>query len=161
MSLLDRLKYYIEHLQLSVSQFADSAQIPRPTLSQILSGRNKKISNEVLTKLHDAFPELNISWLLFGDGPMCLNDTYLPKPSPSPDTQLDSSAPQLTEQPSASAPNLQPSLFQEEKTITEEKRAEPNSHQPIAITPDVSKRVVSIMVFYSDNSFESFVPSKK
>ena len=70
MNIVDRLKIYMEHTGLPISQFADAALIPRPTLSQILSGRNKKISNEVLEKLHDAFPELNVAWLLFGDDDM-------------------------------------------------------------------------------------------
>lgn len=55
------------------SQFADKADVPRPSLSQILNGRNKKISNEFISKLHDAFPSLNVLWLLFGDGEM-VND---------------------------------------------------------------------------------------
>lgn len=57
-------------ISLSSSQFADTAGIARPTLSQILNGRNKKISNELIGKVHSAFPQLNVVWLLFGDGEM-------------------------------------------------------------------------------------------
>lgn len=64
MDFVTRLKQYIEFTGLPVSQFADTAQIPRPTLSQILNGRNKKISNELIAKLHEGFPRLNIIWLL-------------------------------------------------------------------------------------------------
>ncbi|MDO5396113.1 MAG: helix-turn-helix domain-containing protein [Bacteroidales bacterium] len=70
MDIVGRLKEYIEYLGMQNSQFADKAQIPRPTLSQILNGRNKKISNELIDKLHYTFPNLNIMWLLFGDGEM-------------------------------------------------------------------------------------------
>lgn len=70
MDIVSRLKRFIEYTGLQVSQFADTALIPRPTLSQILNGRNKKISNELITKLHDAFPSLNVLWLMFGDGSM-------------------------------------------------------------------------------------------
>ena len=38
----------MEHEQLTNSQFADKCRIPRPTLSQILNGRNKKISEEII-----------------------------------------------------------------------------------------------------------------
>lgn len=55
---------------LSSTQMADAAGIARPTFSQLLSGRNKKISNELISKLHDAFPELDVMWLLFGEGRM-------------------------------------------------------------------------------------------
>lgn len=70
MDIVARLKRYMEKNGIPVSVLADTAQISRPTLSQILSGRNKKVSNEVISKLHAAFPDLNIMWLLFGDGDM-------------------------------------------------------------------------------------------
>ena len=70
MDIVSRLKRFIEYLGLPNSSFADRAHITRPTLSQILNGRNKKISNELIGKLHDAFPMLNIMWLMFGDGDM-------------------------------------------------------------------------------------------
>lgn len=144
MAIVERLKTYMEFLKLSVSQFADAAQIPRPTLSQILSGRNKKISNEILSKLHDAYPLLNISWLLFGDGSMQMDGTLPPVPKPeSPLFNLE--APQEANN--------------EKIPQTEIKSVET---QPIiSISPDTSKRVTSIMVFYSDSSFENFVPSQR
>lgn len=70
MEISDRLKAFIDHSGLSSSQFADLAGIPRPTLSQVLNGRNKKVSNELVGKLHASFPNLNILWLLFGEGEM-------------------------------------------------------------------------------------------
>lgn len=70
MSIIQRLNIYMEHTGLSSSQFADAAAIPRPSMSQILNGRNKKVSNELIEKLHVAFPNLNIVWLMFGEGPM-------------------------------------------------------------------------------------------
>lgn len=65
-----RLKGFIESEGLSHSQFADRCGIPRPSLSQILSGRNKKISDVIIGQIHKAYPELSILWLLFGEGPM-------------------------------------------------------------------------------------------
>jgi predicted transcriptional regulator len=53
MDIVTRLKQFMDYTQLPSSQFADQAQIPRPTLSQIMNGRNKKISNELITKLHE------------------------------------------------------------------------------------------------------------
>lgn len=65
-----RLKLFIEHKNLSYSQFADECKIPRPSLSQLLTGRNKKISDILVGQIHSAFPDLNILWLLFGEGQM-------------------------------------------------------------------------------------------
>ena len=67
-----RLKFLIENLGLSNSQFADKCDITRPTLSQLLSGRNKKISNLIIEQIHTSYPNLSITWLLFGEGDMWL-----------------------------------------------------------------------------------------
>jgi len=55
---------------IAISQFADTCKIPRPTMSQILNGRNKKISDELITKIHTAYPSLSVLWLMFGEGEM-------------------------------------------------------------------------------------------
>lgn len=67
-----RLKFLIDNLGLTSSQFADKCNIARPTLSQLLSGRNKKISNLIIEQIHSSFPNLSVLWLLFGEGEMWL-----------------------------------------------------------------------------------------
>lgn len=67
MDIIARLNEFVNQRRLSSSQFADLLGIPRPSISQILSGRNKKISNEFLGKLHNAFPNLDLMWLMFGE----------------------------------------------------------------------------------------------
>lgn len=64
---------YKGYRNLTNTQFADRAGIPRPTLSQFLTGRNKRLSDDMAAKIHNAFPDLNMLWLLFGEGEM-LND---------------------------------------------------------------------------------------
>ena len=49
--IVERLKQYIAEKGLTNTQFADRAGIPRPTLSQILHGRNKTINDVLLRKL--------------------------------------------------------------------------------------------------------------
>lgn len=65
-----RLKVFIDETGLTLSQFADQCGIARPSLSQILSGRNKKISDVLIGQIHAGFPELSVMWLLFGEGEM-------------------------------------------------------------------------------------------
>lgn len=70
MDLVSRLKQYLDANQISVTQFADECSIPRPTGSQLLAGRNKKVSDEIIGKIHAAYPNLSIVWLMFGEGNM-------------------------------------------------------------------------------------------
>lgn len=65
-----RLKLFMDTNGIAPTQFADMCGIARPTLSQILSGRNKKISDIIVGQIHHTFPDLSILWLLFGEGPV-------------------------------------------------------------------------------------------
>lgn len=65
-----RLKLFIDTSGLSTTQFADMCGIPRPSLSQLLTGRNKKVSDQLVRQIHTAFPDLSVVWLLFGEGPV-------------------------------------------------------------------------------------------
>lgn len=90
MDLVNRLKYYLEENKIAISQFADKCRIPRPTLSQILNGRNKKISDELISKIHEAYPDLSVLWLMFGEGDMVTNaNTRISEPE---NTSADTSA---------------------------------------------------------------------
>ena len=69
-----RLRSLISALGLSDSQFADKCEISRATLSLLLSGKNKKISDVFLSQIHEAFPEVSIIWLLFSEGEMFIRE---------------------------------------------------------------------------------------
>lgn len=73
MDIVNRLRYFMEASKLTISQFADTCGIPRPTMSQLMNGRNKRISDEVISKIHTSYPELNVLWLMFGEGTMEAN----------------------------------------------------------------------------------------
>lgn len=99
MDLVNRLKFFMDSQNIGISQFADSCMIPRPTMSQILNGRNKKISDELITKIHVAYPQLSVLWLMFNEGPMVMNEnTRLSEP------QNAHSAPHITQQASENEP---------------------------------------------------------
>ena len=97
MDLVNRLKLFMQKNDIAISQFADNCRIPRPTMSQILNGRNKKISDELIAKIHLAYPRLSVLWLMFGEGEMVLNENI--KISEALNSSSDSSSPtnQLTD----------------------------------------------------------------
>lgn len=65
-----RLKFLINQLGISDSKFADTCGITRSTLSLMLSGKNKKISDVIIGQIHKSYPDLSINWLLFNEGEM-------------------------------------------------------------------------------------------
>ena len=63
----ERIELIMKSYGLSPSQFADKTGIQRASVSHILGGRNKA-SLEVMLKIYDAFPGLDMKWLMTGVG---------------------------------------------------------------------------------------------
>lgn len=180
MDIITRLKFYMDSLGIPSSQFADSCRIPRPTFSQMLNGRNKKISDEIISKIHEAYPGLSIMWLMFGEGEMgAKSNIEISTPQNvgnSGDYGRQSAANQLQNVPGEErnfvgnmTPNNSPSLFGDQNAqyggrkveFTDNSEAELKTNDSIrtfTVNND-ARKIKSILVFYDDNSFESFVPS--
>ena len=62
-----RLKKVMEFYNISASGFADTIEVPRSSISHILSGRNKPSLDFVL-KITDTYNEVDLYWLLKGIG---------------------------------------------------------------------------------------------
>ena len=200
MDISSRLKEFLDYTGLQSTQFADTCGIPRPSFSQLLRGRNKKVSDEVITKIHESFPQLSILWLMFGEGDMVLssnirisesenavNPPLYPMQSAddeSDDVETDDFYSQRELSQSTNMPPL-PGMDTSELTPgnmpfvipgTSEAKNDTNHHgntrtynnaqhdsvsSVSVLSNDANqRRVVSIMVFYSDKSFETFVPEK-
>ncbi len=164
---------FLEQADISNSQFADTCKIPRPTLSQLLNGRNKKVSDEVIAKIHVAYPSLNIMWLLFGDGEMFagdnqsgVNGSSLNGVGSSTD---DASHREISFDDDAAVANYATAAprpvqrMATPTTVNEAIQSIMRSNTARGSRGSVSpeaRRVVNIMVFYSDGRFEEFGPSQ-
>ncbi|MDE6556259.1 MAG: helix-turn-helix domain-containing protein [Duncaniella sp.] len=199
MDLIQRLKSFLDERNIGVTQFADECSIPRPTASQLLAGRNKKVSDEMIGKIHQVYPDLSIMWLMFGEGNMIENAAaggvkkqtdslpasgsfYRPAQSREDfgfDSQVgagnsnfvdpgvqshnsqthtpplsQSHQPLKTQQTFSFAEHLMPRT---DPTASSE-RASGNSATLNNQSVEGERKVVNIVVFYSDNTFESFLP---
>lgn len=170
-----RLKGFIDHEGLSHSQFADRCDIPRPSLSQILSGRNKKVSDVIVSQIHKAFPQLSILWLMFGEGPMILDNRHTLQ-NETPDGQNVASDANLFSENLEFAgndptfqfdPNLS-GLNKPSKPIkaSDNKRVEDDlkiAQLQLQIDKLMKnpRKVSHITVYYDDSTFETFYPASK
>lgn len=163
MDIVSRLKQYLDSRQISVTQFADECGIPRPSASQLLNGRNKKVSDEVITKIHLTYPSLSMLWLLFGEGDMESGEN-IKTSEPQNHVNSDYAPAQFTE----NEPNEVEISFTSPDTESEPKKPDseparqysdqPKNSDTYTFTPDKRKRVIGIVVYYDDSSFESFIP---
>jgi transcriptional regulator with XRE-family HTH domain len=62
-----RLEIILEYYSLSASSFADKISVQRSSMSHLLSGRNKPSLDFVL-KITEVFPEIDLYWILLGEG---------------------------------------------------------------------------------------------
>lgn len=166
-----RLKLFMESINVPSGQFADMCDIPRPSFSQLLTGRNQKVSDVLIRKIHLAYPELSVSWLMFGEGPMLTtqlrkeenNDKGLGKssdessnPKDSPIEGINSSGfsnvNALTNLQNSSNNNIYQQLEENKKILELQLQIEKMQKNP--------RRVAQITVYYDDSTFETFIPSK-
>lgn len=162
MSERERIELIIKCYDLTPSQFADRTGIQRASVSHILSGRNKP-SLEVMQKIYDAFPSLDIGWLMTGrgDAPVAgvkpqsvhqqsaVSELFPLQPEepvfkPEPEVQ----EPRVTR---VSAPVKQPQERVARRTSARAERA------PEVATP---RRIKEIRIFYSDGTYEIMLPEK-
>lgn len=161
MSIVSRIKAFLSENGIPNSIFADKCDIPRPSVSQLLNGRNKKVSDDVLTKIHIAYPQLSMMWLMFGEGEMCVNngqnvtngDVYI-------DAQVDENLIFLNE---SNDDAINENSSKNDNSVSEVLQSLSKNlvkKQDLSAVSNTEKTIVNVMVFYSDSSFDSFVPSK-
>lgn len=178
-SLVDRLKEFIGSTSYNNSQFADRCSIPRPSLSQILTGRNKKVSNQILDQIHAAFPELSMMWLLFGEGDMLVSDPDkagrqifleddIPEPyenaRQNPEIQSSGSGNDnfSKENGLTSADfvgkSVDSQLAMSNLQIQELQSQIAKLNQKLEVAKQNPRKVIQITIYYDDSTFESFTP---
>jgi len=63
MNLNEKIRRFISEQDLTSTKFADEIGVPRPSISHILSDRNKP-SLEIVQKMYRRYPELGFTWFL-------------------------------------------------------------------------------------------------
>lgn len=162
-----RLKLFMDNIGVPSSQFADSCEIPRPSFSQLLSGRNQKVSDVLIKKIHSAYPELSVMWLMFGEGEMMKSeDENSLASSPAPKNADEIPQIPASGKPASVYPNLKGLNVPEEHTQNsifqqfEDNKKILELQMQIESLQKNPRRVAQITVYYDDSTFETFVPSK-
>lgn len=159
-----RLKHFLESQGLTNSQFADTCSIPRPTLSQILTGRNKKISDILIGMIHKAYPQLSILWLLFGEGEMMVRE-------PAEESETDEIRAEIEKIPGEWSDTADEHREIEVKGTPYRPNPAVNKGvtavregsvgwREIEIPPITERKISHITVYYDDSTFETFYPKK-
>lgn len=143
----DRILKIMDREGLTYSRFAETIGIQRSAMSHIINGRNNP-SLDVLMKILERFPYVASDWLLFGKGEMVREQVTM--------------QPDLFTNTSINPPEVQVvSEYRKEMRVdTPVNSAKHPVIEPIIQIERASKNVSKIMIFYSDNTFETFTPEK-
>ncbi|HPD86469.1 MAG TPA: helix-turn-helix transcriptional regulator [Proteiniphilum sp.] len=138
----------IEHL--SPTQFADRLQINRAVISHILNGRNNP-SLDVVTKILGEMNYINPDWLLNGNGSIFKEGIDPEAIAKEPDLFHQDNAEQ--DKSKSETNHAREMAFKElpfEMKESDEKNVAPQKGR--------EKKITQIIIYYDDNTFETFIP---
>ncbi len=160
----ERIELIMKSYGMTPSQFADRTGIQRASVSHIISGRNKP-SLEVLQKIYDAFPELDVKWLMTGVGEEPVangvassnvpeNTLFSQEPQPAQPAVQVKQEPPLQHIPAEPGPVLQQRT--PARSLQRKAPAAPKLRQHSL--PE--RRIKEIRIFYTDGTYETLYPEK-
>lgn len=145
--MVERITQIMKREGLTPSKFAETIGIQRAAMSHILNGRNN-VSLDVLMKILKRFTYIDSDWLLFGKGEMERGQIPV-------QADLFSSMPL-----SPVEKTVPPENHQETKSETFVNSPKTPVVETIIQKEIQAKKINKIMVFYSDDTFETFISEK-
>lgn len=128
---IERLNQIIDYYELSASALSERIDVQRSGISHIISGRNKPSLDFVL-KLLKEFPEIDLDWLIYGQG----------------------SFPKQTKSVLKSSPDLFTPQELEETSVKQ-------TNKPLKNVPEIttnSLEIEQIVIFYKNGNFKYYTP---
>lgn len=151
-----RLEQFLAAENISQSQFADTINVARASVSHILAGRNKP-GWDFLNSMMEHYPNLNIEWLLNGKGKM-YKTMMVEKPQTAPTPEANP-VPDLFSQPVVQEMPVQTPRESNiartsagRETNIEATKGQDSPAGPIQVI-DNQRKISKIVVFYDDNTF--------
>lgn len=168
----ERIELLMKCYGLTPSQFADRTGIQRASVSHIISGRNKP-SLEVMLKIYDAFPGIDMKWLMTGQGeePVASAVTATANEPAVVENTLFAQVQQPVQQPvqqTVAAPQARVVVEPEQPRVPRQpsaprqlvERLPKRSPMPRVQQSTGEKRIKEIRIFYTDGTYETMFPEK-
>lgn len=146
----DRIKQIMEMEHLTPTRFADRLQINRAIISHILNGRNNP-SLDVVTKILGEMNYINPEWLLNGTGSIYKEGV---------DSDAIKKEPDLFHQSEPDTVPI-PHIAEKGKEMAfKEVPGHVKDVDPKYVESSVvhDKKITQIIIYYSDHTFETFIP---
>ena len=159
----DRVRQVMTWAKLSQQDFATYLEISPASLSSIFNGRTNPTNNHVQA-IHRAFPEINVNWLMFGEGEMLTNSSTSQQSGSSQQPQLSifgenaifaSNVDDATEYAKEIEVGKMPTSEPQQEVFKVGEPQAPIYHAQYSPRAN-NRRITHIVVYYNDNTFETF-----
>lgn len=169
----ERIRTVMDYAKLSQQDFAAKLGISAASLSGIFTGRSNPTNNHVMA-IHHAFPEINVSWLMFGEGEMIVRSLEADMNGQEGVSRLGQPEgiglfADLQDNSSSSVDSLTEEVFERNKAFIEGDN--PVIRQYLRTKAEVMagrknvdikpRKIKEIRVFFDDGTYESFAPMNK
>ena len=158
--MINRINLILRAKNITAKQFAEEIGIQPSGMSHIMSGRNNP-SLEFVSKVIRRYPEIDANWLLLGKGEMYMGvkneESRMKKEEMGNEPTLFSEPTPAPVYPPLSAPASEPVPEPSGEEVIDEPW-ENEENEPAPIKND-GRRLVKILFFYDDRTFEEYRPS--
>lgn len=156
MSIKDRFKMIMEREKLTAGAFAESIGVAQATISHILGPRNKYPSTEVILRLHQRYSDINLEWLLTGQGNMS-NDADASATTPE---NIGADYPLFAEKAENASQGTDEAENRKERPLSKPVNASKEIvKQEIIYKERPPRKITEIRIFFDDNTYETFKPA--
>ena len=158
-----RIQKILREEGMTAAKFSEEIGIQASSISHFLSGRNKP-STDILVKILDRFRAINAEWLLTGRGTMYKDDIKTDKSSgditDNAEEQAEITHNLFSLSDKSDSGNEENNETGKQTVNTADKSFENPENNQNKAKSTKNKTITEIMIFFSDNTFESYYPNK-
>ena len=184
----DRIKHIMEAQHLSQQSFAQLLGISPAQLCGIFKNRTKPTLN-IVDAIHQKFPQINLSWLLYGVEPMYVNSEVAQEASATGSDAAAHVSPEIeglafgfedehsgegqngvndistsptfnNNKRTPSSQVTQDSLFDSLQMSSVDSTLKSRTKEVVKYVDKPQRKITEIRIFYDDQTWETFVPKK-
>lgn len=157
--MVNRIFTFIESLQLTPTEFADTIGVSRASISSIKTGRTQPTLS-LVEKIKQRFPEIDINWLILGEGDAPIANRSESETELFSDdevkTEIDITQTSFNDDTTANEYQAvyiaeTPRKIEEEPQVVNQE-----TNVPVQSTSERKRSVKKVILLYDDGSFEEF-----
>ena len=165
----ERILQIMRRENMTQQEFAKAIEVSPASLSNIFNGKTNPTNNHV-SAIHRRFPDININWLMFGEGDMYATVSDETKDSVNGGESTIKSGAEKAPIDASGEPMLfdisDPEQYaawarmEDIKDVDDQNRQIPVVREVVKYVDKPQRKFTEIRIFFDDNTYETFRPEK-